>query len=178
MAAQSTLDPSPVRLVKVPDGAPPLDCEVVGTAPAVTFGSTDFPVLPQWPAAGAGLERSAVTGPTAAPEREDWRQHEDWRQFARLLTETMAGLRPMRQILPWLTDRARVQLRKAVPVVRCGQRPRVMRVLASWPDDSVAELSVIIGLGPRTRALAVRMEKTSSQPGQPLRWLCTDIETG
>lgn len=172
MAAQRTLDLSSVdlssvRLLRVPDAAPPLDCD---TLPA--YGALR-PELPSWvPAA----DRCAASRPPVPPAGQP-RGDTDWtRQFARLLTETMAGMRPMRQIMPWMTDRARVHFRKGAPVLRGGQRPRVLRVLASWPKDTVAELSIIVGLGPRTLALAVRLEKTE-RPGQPARWLCTDIET-
>jgi hypothetical protein len=56
-------------------------------------------------------------------------------------------------------------------------------VLTSHPGPGVAELTVIVGIGPRIRALAVRLEQAAriSQPArpgkcQPGKWLCTDIE--
>jgi hypothetical protein len=175
MPAQPVLDRSPVRLVKVPGAAPRFDCEVVPGATAAVpppgWDSLELPALPQWPVAGTGPSPESVRKPEAAPEPDGWTG-----QFARLLTETMTGARPMRQLQPWLTGNARVHLIKATPALTCGQRPRVLRVLASWPADSVAELSIIVGLGPRTKALAVRLEKTAPKPGQPPRWLCTDIE--
>lgn len=167
MAAQRTLQPpvlapSSVRLLKVPDVAPPFDGEVLPGDGALT------------PEFGVWAPRPALPGTpgTVQPHDDAWTG-----QFARLLTETLAGVRSMQQIAPWMTDRARVHVRRAIPALRCGQRPRVQRVLVSWPGDDVAELSVIVGLGPRTKALAVRMEKTVARPGQPPRWLCTDIET-
>jgi Family of unknown function (DUF6459) len=117
----------------------------------------------------ADTRRPGNSGPGTAAEC-DWTQ-----QFAWLLVEALAGARPLRQLLPWLSDRARVHLRRVAPVLRCGQRPRVLRVLASQPASNVVEMSVIVGLGPRTRALAVRLEE-AGRPGQPGRWLCTDIE--
>lgn len=184
MAAQRILDRPTVRLLKVPEVAPPFDCEVlpgaVAAAPGFPWNSTAQAALPRLPQRPA-LRPDGEAGPAGRPQRHapersaergnDWTQH-----FARLLTETLAGVRPPRQILPWLTDRSQAHLRKALPVLRCEQRPRVLRVLASWPADNVAELSVVVGLGPRTRALAVRLEKTA-RPGRQPRWLCTDIET-
>jgi len=159
----------------VPDVAPPFDGEA---GPA---SRTPVPELEVWAPPPARPEKAAP----AAGQRRDgaWAG-----PFARLLAETLAGMRPAGQIAPWMTDRARAHMRRAAPVLRCGQRPRVLRVLVSWPDDSVAELSVIVGLGPRTKALAVRMEKLPAapgagrpargKPGQPPQWRCTDIETG
>lgn len=167
MAAQRTFEPSSLRLLKVPDAAPPFDGEAL---PADGVPEPEFDV---W------MPRPALPGPVPAAGPVSGRPQDDaWAgPFARLLTETLAGIRPMRQIAPWLTARAKVHLHRAVPVLRCGQRPRVLRVLVNWPHPSVAELSVIVGLGPRTKALAVRMEKLPAKPGQPPRWLCTDIET-
>ena len=185
------LDLSSVRLLKVPDVAPPFDVEILpggsaasgpsatsigapaaGTAaPAAWTGALGrtLPVQRQGTAAGAR--------PPAGARLEHAAGYDDWtRQFASLLVESLAGARPLRQLLPWMTDRARVQLRRVAPVLRCGQRPRVLRVLASQPTGGVVEMSVIVGLGPRTRALAVRLEE-AVRAGQPARWLCTDIET-
>lgn len=229
LPGHARLDLSSVKLMTVPDAAPPFDSEVLparagampglpaavpppGTVlvagpPAAETGveaaRSGAPLAgiggraagPETPAAGIGGRAARPETPAAGiaaavpgqrrgtadirtrgnPEPEpaadcDWTQ-----QFARLLVETLAGARPLRQLLPWLSDRARVHLRRVEPVLRCGQRPRVLRVLASQPAGSVVEMSVIVGLGPRTRALAVRLEE-AGRAGQPGRWLCTDIE--
>jgi hypothetical protein len=209
------VDLSSVKLLTVPDAAPPFDGEVLpartgampGLPAAVPPPGTALAAGP--PVAEVGGEAARADAPLAGiggetaradaqmagisvavpsqrrgtaetrtrgnsglePEADcDWTQ-----QFARLLVETLAGARPLRQLLPWLSDRARVHLRRVEPVLRCGQRPRVLRVLASQPTGSVVEMSVIVGLGPRTRALAVRLEE-AGRAGQPGRWLCTDIE--
>jgi hypothetical protein len=182
---------SSLRLLKVPEVAPPFDGEILpggssasgpsatstgapaaGTAASAAWTGAlgrALPVQRQDAAAGARPPAGARLARTAG--------YDDWtRQFASLLVESLAGARPLRQLLPWMTDRARVQLRRVAPVLRCGQRPRVLRVLASQPTDGVMEMSVIVGLGPRTLALAVRLEETV-RAGQPTRWLCTDIET-
>ena len=50
------------------------------------------------------------------------------------------------------------------------------------PSAGVVEMSVVVGFGPRVRALAVRLERTPPRPaaaGQPARqarWLCTAVE--
>jgi hypothetical protein len=76
---------------------------------------------------------------------------------------------------------------------RSGQGARVQRVMTTQPTPDVIEMTLIVAIGPRIRALAVRL--TVAQPKQrpgwrekpparaPLapaaakpRWLCTDIE--
>jgi Family of unknown function (DUF6459) len=202
LPGHARVDLSSVKLLRVPDVAPPFDGEVLparaGATPrlpaAAPSPGTGLPAGPPVteidgeaaragaPDTGIGAEvprQGQCTPATRTPGSSglepaadcDWTQ-----QFARLLVETLAGARPLRQLLPWLSDRARVHLRRVAPVLRCGQRPRVLRVLASQPTGSVVEMSVIVGLGPRTRALAVRLEE-ARRTGQPGRWLCTDIET-
>lgn len=175
MAAQRTLEPPepvldapPVRLMRVPDVAPPFDGEVKPAAGAAAPGFDVWKPRPARPGTAPGARDAAGQ----QPDDDSWAG-----PFARLLTETLAGIRPARQLAPWLTERARAHARRAVPVLRCGQRPRVLRVLVSRPSGGVAELSVIVALGPRAKALAVRMEKITVKPGQPPRWQCTDIET-
>ena len=86
-----------------------------------------------------------------------------------------------------------------MPLFGGGQRPRLLRVIATRPARDVIEMTVIAGLGTRTRALAVRLQRAdpaerpptwltpagpagqrqvSALPARPTapRWLCTDIE--
>ncbi|MBO0819939.1 MAG: hypothetical protein J2P26_03715 [Nocardiopsaceae bacterium] len=193
----------PVRLLKVPEVAPPFD----GAAPPPA-APAPLAILPAAaaPAAAVPAPMRVRTVTAPADRTADGTADRGWTgQFAQLLVESLAGARPLRQLLPWLAGGAPVQLRRLAPAFGCGQRPRVVRVLAGWPSDSVAELTVIVRLGPRTRALAARLEAVRSEPsrseaarlkaahpeaarpeaarsgegarpGQPARWLCTDIE--
>ncbi|MBO0804122.1 MAG: hypothetical protein J2P25_13740 [Nocardiopsaceae bacterium] len=170
MAAQRTLlsgharpDPSLVQLLKVPDVAPPFDGDALPASPAARAGL---------PLGSVALSRLPAVVPRADQVLARERAPFPAQQFARLLVETLAGARPPWQLRPWLADRAQAHLRRVASALRCGQRPRVLRVLVSRPDDNVVEMSVIIGLESRIRALAVRLEETA-----PARWLCTDIET-
>jgi hypothetical protein len=100
-------------------------------------------------------------------------------QFAQVLAETLAGSRPAQQMTPWTTEQARRRIRQLGPQLRADQRPRVRRVLTSVPDSNVVEMTVIIGVGSRVRALAVRLERARPPHGRPDdegRWLCTAIE--
>jgi len=113
-------------------------------------------------AAGAG---AAVTGAGAAQARADG----DWaRRFALLLCEALAGARPIRQIQPWTTERARPKLERLMPLFGGGQRPRVLRVITTRPTRDVIEMTVVVGLERRTRALAVRLERTD--PADQAGW--------
>jgi hypothetical protein len=182
-------DLSALRLVPVPDVGPPFDGELAtcatagimaGHSWAREIGTVDGPADSM--TGTAGMRRSESPG--------EWPQ-----QFARLLAEALAGARPVRQILPWTSDRARGHLHRLMPLFGGGQRPRVMRVIATRPTREVIEMTVILKLGARTRALAIRLEHMApgrhlsrhaehdangAQPSSPypapLRWVCTDIE--
>jgi Family of unknown function (DUF6459) len=109
-------------------------------------------------------------------------------QFAQVLAEALAGSRPAQQVRPWTTEQARKRIRQLGPVLQASQRPRVRRVLTSQPRPGVVEMTVIVGIGPRIRALAVRLEHGG--PGgvapdragrartaqDPESWVCTAIE--
>jgi hypothetical protein len=211
------LDLSSAKVLRIPDAAPPFDGEVLLRK---TPGTRGFPMAAPPAVAGSSVldARKDATGGGNAVAREGQGQGEGhrgtpdgfgaghpadraWaRQFARLLVETLAGARPLRQLLPWISDRARVQMRRVAPVLRSGQRPRVVRVLLSQPKHGVLEMTVIVTLGPRTRALALRLEAVrpdtrcldtrcpetrhpeatrptgARRPVEPSRWLCTEIE--
>lgn len=183
---QLILDLASLRVLKVPEVSPPFDPEVLpddvlstrGRAPAVVTGrrgGTREPAPAVCPDVSARAASARVT-PSDVP-RDDWPQ-----RFARMLVETLAGVRPARQIVPWTTERSRSHIRKITPALGAGQRPRVLRVLTSHPGPGVAEMTVIVGIGPRIRALAVRLEQAArtSQPvryQQANRWICTDVES-
>lgn len=84
------------------------------------------------------------------------------------------GSRPAGQVRPWTTEQARRRIRQLGPTLRADQRPRVRRVLTSAPRSDVVEMTVIIGIGPRVHAMAVRLERAGQ--GRDLPWLCTAIE--
>jgi hypothetical protein len=197
---QPAEDGSSVRLLAVPDGAPPFDGDLSASDIAPVYITTG--AIP-----GAG--DTAITGATAAgeeageaakavasggmSEKEPSAEGRDWpQQFAWLLTEALAGSRPARQILPWTTEPARIHFRRLEPAFRCGQRPRLLRVITTRPTMGVVEMTVIISLSARTRALAIRLEqkaqarsrarqgpvasKLTDRAMPTPRWVCTAIE--
>jgi uncharacterized protein DUF6459 len=122
-------------------------------------------------------------GPAAARRADQGNQGTLWaRQFAVLLTEALAGVRPLQQVLPCMSGRGSVQLRRLLPVFCGDYRPRIQRVLTTMPAADVIEMTLVVTAGPRTRALAVRLERATpagpqawrSKPSAP--WLCTDVE--
>ena len=129
---------------------------------------------------GASRQPGAPGRPGAAgpsPQPGDWPS-----KFAQVLAETLAGSRPPAQLAPWTTERALSHIRKLGPLLSAGQQPLVQRVITSAPTAGVVEMSVVVGFGPRVRALAVRLERaqarpaTAGHPARQARWLCTTVE--
>jgi hypothetical protein len=120
----------------------------------------------------------AAPGPReAAPGPGDWPS-----AFAQVLAETLAGSRPPAQMTRWTTERTRSHIRRLGPLLAAGAQPRVRRVVTSRPAAGVVEMAVVVGFGPRVRALAVRLERSEPRPaacglpdGRP-RWVCTAVE--
>jgi Family of unknown function (DUF6459) len=123
------------------------------------------------PADATGMGRRTRDQPGTWPSR-----------FAQVLAETLAGSRSQGQIAPWTSDQARRRLRQLGPMLAAGTVPRVRRVVTTCPAAGVVEMTVIVGFGPRVRALAVRLERDG--PPRPCRgrdavqarWVCTAIE--
>src|SRR5580693_5493120 len=169
-------DAAAVRLVVVPDSAPPYD-----------DGRTMPPSGRREPAeplrAGEHWRKSSPEVPEPGPGRAGQAAAAGWpSQFAQVLAETLAGSRPQGQITPWTTDQARRLIRQLGPMLAAGPVPRVRRVLASQPAEGVVEMTVVVGCGPRIRALAVRLEQDRphragrGRDASTAGWVCTAIE--
>lgn len=174
------------ELAEVPDSAPPYDCgqhgitcQEAGLASIRSFAppsqATRVRTLPPEPrtATATAVRGDQTCAGTMWP-----------RQFAQAIIETLAGLRPARQLTGWCTDQAQARIQALVPLLRTDRRPVIVRVLAFQPASDVAEVTVIATFGARTRALAMRFEHRPSRPTgpglpqRPARWLCTVIESG
>jgi hypothetical protein len=197
--------PVNVRLVKVPDAAPPYDCQVhggqcpgpagqavaepaTGAAPA---GLAPPAGVPRSVASPAGLALPAavplsVARPAgAAPPAVAGNPAAAWpRRLAVVIVEVLAGVRPDRQLVVLATDRVRARVAGLAPLLACDQRPRITRIVTSRPTARVVEMTVVVNFGPRSRALALRVEHMAARPAapgwpaRPARWLCTAIEAG
>ena len=149
--------PSAIMLVPVPDFWPPLKAGQATEQEAARSANTQASPMPQ-----------TKTQPASPP----------WpRQFALLLAEGLAGLRPVRQLLPWMSEQGGAHLHRLLPLFAGSHRPRLQRVITAQPARDVIEMTMIVAFGPRTRALAVRLEQTAcaARPSTP-QWRCTAIE--
>jgi Family of unknown function (DUF6459) len=195
-------DAAAVRLVVVPDSAPPYDDEraaagsdaprpprrlALPTAPrAVTRTPAEEEATAQADQHRGGDwqgEPRPPRQPVPGPPRRGQSAAAGWpSQFAQVLAETLAGSRPHGQIAPWTTDQARRRIRQLGPMLAAGVQPRVRRIVTSRPAAGVVEMTVIVGFGPRIRALAVRLEHDGPHRASPgraakaARWVCTAIE--
>jgi len=168
-------DLSAMQILTVPDLWPPVDGPPTVHLPCQPTGFAE-------PGGGARLDQPEDDGGQMWP-----------RQFAVLLAEALAGDRPARQIRPWLSRRGSVHLQRLMPLFGSGQGARVQRVMTTQPTPDVIEMTLIVAVGPRIRALAVRLTLAGAEqrPGwreklpavtaeprsaPPARWLCTDIE--
>lgn len=106
--------------------------------------------------------------------------HRPWvARLAQALLEALAGERPHGQLLPWTSDpvysavakhaidgarrRPNVDLTRHAP-------PLVKTVRVSKPTPGVAEVCALVQRGPRTQAVALRLEAWRG------RWRCTAFE--
>ncbi|MHB1595698.1 MAG: Rv3235 family protein [Streptosporangiaceae bacterium] len=165
---------APVRSIPVPDVAPPYD-------------DARQPRRGRAPRHGA---ETPIQSQRLAPAVPGGQVADPWPgRFAQALAETLAGTRPARQIEPWTSQRARERISRLGPMLATGDRPRIRRLIASSPAGGVLEMTVVIGLGGRVLALAVRLERTDVQPrcgtgsqGRGPRprtgpWRCTAVES-
>jgi Family of unknown function (DUF6459) len=182
-----------LRLIEVPGDWPPYDCEVHGTAcpavhemivtspcaapdlgPAVSEGTPGHAQPP-----GLSPEFSADRTVGGADPAIAWS-----RQFAQVVAEILAGARSPRQLAPLTTEHVRTRIGQLSQTLMPGQKPRIRRIVTSRPTAHVVEMTVVLSFGPRSRALALRLEHVPPRPpapglpGRPARWLCTEIETG
>jgi hypothetical protein len=91
------------------------------------------------------------------------------RQFGILLVEALAGARPVRQLMPWLSSRGGAQLRRLLPLFAGGPQPRVLRLLTASPAPDVVEMTIVVETGQRARALAIRLERAKPREATGLR---------
>lgn len=148
------VEESAIQLMTLPELWPPLGQDAAATAGA-----------PPCPGDVKPLPPAQSPAPEPGPPLP--------RQFTLLLAEVLAGVRPPQQIAPWLSKRGTLHLHRLLPLFRTGHQPRVMRVFTTRPAPDVVEMTMIAAIGPRPRALAIRLEHSA----QLQRWQCTDIES-
>ena len=163
-----------LRLIEVPGDWPPYDCEVHGATCTCAVADPGVPGRAEPPGAARPISPGRGADPVVA-----WS-----RQFAQVIAEILAGARSPRQLAPCTTERVRNRIALLTQSLTPGQRPRIRRIVTSRPTAGVVEMTVILSFGPRSRALALRLEHMPGRqpgcglPARPARWLCTEIEVG
>lgn len=94
--------------------------------------------------------------------------------LARGVVEILCGLRPLEQLRRWVVPDLYELLEAQLPAgrdtrVRAGSC-RVLSARACSVRTGAVEVSVVVGAGPRTRAVAVRLEEFRG------RWLTTALD--
>lgn len=132
------------------------------------------PVPELWPPLARGRAQAPVAETTDAMQSPMVEQGPPLpRQFAILLAEVLAGVRPARQVAPWLSQRGSLHLRRLMPLFKSDQQPRVLRVITTRPAPTVVEMTMVLLTGSRPRALAIRLEHNPRLQ----HWQCTDLES-
>jgi len=121
--------------------------------------------------------------PCGAPIGRDQAEVELWaRRFAQAAVEIVGGDRPVSQLLRWTTATVYQDLhRRALLVARAGGhrpgaapvqpvRPQVRSVHTTFVSPTVAESSIHVRYGERSRAVAARFERRRG------RWLCSALD--
>jgi hypothetical protein len=121
--------------------------------------------------------------PPGAPLGRHQLEVEQWvRRFAQAAVEIVGGDRPVGQLLRWTTSTVYQDLqRRALLVARAGGhqpgvarvqpvRPQVRSVHTRFVTPTVAEASIHVRYGERSRAVAARFEQRRG------RWLCTALD--
>ena len=156
--------PKPVplpRLASVPPADPPYDEHDGGhlTRPG-TYGALAL--------APARVPRPALPygGPPGAPTDE-----RRLRGLGQALAEILAGRRPPETVAGRLTERAYRELVRAGKMIDAERPPLTGLPHVQRPRDGVIEMCLLVHCGPRSRVLAVRLERQGTQ------WLVTEFET-
>lgn len=164
--------PVSVRRVELPQAAPPYDgqlpCAQAAVAPPGGDQAAETPPAETPPADAPPADPLSAGAVPGGDQLNGWPG-----QFAQALAEALAGARPACQVVPWTTEQARRRIRQLGPLLQAGSRPRVRRVRTFVPHSGALEMTVIVGVGQRVRALAVRLEQAGGEQG---RWVCTAIE--
>ena len=164
--------PRRVALRAAPRREPPFDDELSpDTRPSPSDRRLPFARV-HAPLAPVGW-RPAAIGRSGLPDPVLW-----GRRLVVGMIETAGGRRPLPQLAALLSPSGANGL--AADFDRAGERSRphwlhratVRTVRASEPAQGVAELCVVVDVGDRVRAIALRLEARHG------RWVCTRIQLG
>lgn len=163
-------------------------CAVQGTLALAFVLPSGLPAAPEPPAglrllpdaADPGEARAAdldvdfgpqPTSRSALPDPRPWAA-----RFVQAVVEVLAGDRPLAQLVRWTSEEVYDGVAAhVVTLVRTANGHRLPRgavrtLRVTEPGDGVAEVSATVRHGPRTTAVALRLE------GLDGRWQCTALE--
>jgi hypothetical protein len=106
----------------------------------------------------------------ALPEPRSWAG-----RVAQAIIEVLGGLRPAAQLVRWTTADVYDEIANRIVPARVAPLPArgvVTSVHVTEPADGVAEVCALVRRGPRSTAIALRLE------GLDGRWQCTALELG
>lgn len=150
-----------------------------------TQGTLAFELTARLDPPSTSSEADALRGDVVQIDVLARRQLETWsRRYAQAVVEIVNGDRPVSQLVRWTAPRVHEELtRRAQIVARAGVhqaglgrgrrpvvRPAVHNVRTCFISPGIAEVSVHIRYGQRSRALAARFEH------QHQKWVCTALE--
>lgn len=101
--------------------------------------------------------------------------------FAQAIAEVLTGLRPPRQLTPWLTREVHDQLARHSAetyrgaIGRSKHRTRVVSLHLSMVDANGAEIAARMVHRGRSRAIAFRLQHITDNRGRAV-WRCTALE--
>ncbi len=112
------------------------------------------------------------TSSGALPDPREWSG-----RLVQAVAEVLVGDRPLGQLVRWTSTEVYDDIGvRVVPAARAGGRPvsraLVRSVHVSEPADGVAECAAVVRRGPRSTAIALRLE------GLDGRWQCTALDLG
>lgn len=164
-----------LRLLPAPDREPPFDDEIpAARLRLISPWDRQLPfedvAAPAAQARRSGPAADATSAPML-PDPDQW-----GRRFLIALLESAAGRRPLSQ-LGRHTTLAVLNGLRADPGVAArlapSKRPGSVRTVRCFqPEDSVAEFSAVVQVGPRYRAVAARFEQHTNS------WRCVRLQIG
>jgi hypothetical protein len=195
-------DAQAIRPFCVPEAAPPYDDEIparprpglpqhLAQGDGRESGGQAVAVAGSWPSQFAQVLSEALAGSRPASQLTPWTTEQARRRIGQLGPLLAARAAPAQRGVPGSYGPAsRLGGRPPGPVQRApAPQPRVRRVIVSSPVHGVLEMTVVVDIGPRARAVAVRLERPSPADADPRArypgrrqlppagaWLCTAIE--
>ena len=173
----------PIRILPIPEHRPPyLDPDIpwnefeieAQRAALYVQDALAFEFMPR------RSDAEYDTPATDLPDPEPW-----LRASCQAVLEVMAGLRPPAQVVRscspdvylavarrYASARRRAAAQPTQPGVDRIRRPNVVRIRVTRPDPAVVEAVVLLNVGPRVRAMAIRADAASTG------WRITALELG